>query len=460
MWIVREGSKLRLQAFLDTPGPALARVRGPPGSGRSAFVRTCVEGREGLRWFTVLSLDPAGQDALLRAAWHAGEEPVPAEPSSDGPLPVTDRLAQRRGVLLVVDDADLLHASPRAAISALWTESRRQALPLHLLLVERRTTADEPHAEWPADTPAADLELGPFEAPDLARALPEWSARDRLAAWAVFGGYPGRLKHLRVRERLARTIERTLLDPEGALHHEGVEVFRARFQKPERYQAIALALAQGARDWGGLREAVAAFESSSQLAPYLAALEAHGLVRVERSLDARANARNRRYRLADPFLASWHHLVLPRLGHPPGIPTPALPGSTNPTSVDEVVDRRAQEAFPHACRQFLRRAPRSILPAAARQTGALWGEGYDMPVAGVLSNGAPVYGSCVWGREAVGVDADALDAQVRRTRFGFGRESRVRVVFTAGPVADELRRREARDPLLRVITLEQVLSSS
>lgn len=448
-----------LRSFLDTPGPAIARVRGPSGCGRSALARSAVEGREGVRWVTVVPLDAAAQSAVLRAAWLSGEETANQATAKDDVLPIPAGLAERRGRVLVIDDADRLHPSLRVHLGALWAEARRAALPLHLVLIERDPAATDPWPEWASEA-ALEVTLGPFEAPDVAGALPDpWSARDKLATWAVFGGFPGRLKHLNARKGLRRTIERVFLDPDGALHHEGVREFDARFQKPERYHAIALALALGTRDWGGVRDAVGAFDSSNQLAPYLAALEAHGLVRVERSLDARPNARNRRYRLADPFLESWYRLVLPRLGHPPGIPTPPLPGQASAPSVDEIVEQRAMEAFPLACRQFLARAPRAVLPAPARQTGALWGDGYEIPVAGVLSNGAPVYGTCVWGREATPDDADALDGQVRQTRFGFGRESRVRIVFTQGPVANELRRREARDPLLRVISLEQVLSA-
>jgi hypothetical protein len=83
--------------------------------------------------------------------------------------------------------------------------------------------------------------------------------------------------------------------------------------------------------------------------------------------------------------------------------------------------------------------------ANARECGSLWGPGYDIPVAGVLGTGTPFYGRVVREGPGGGVpDLAALDAEVRETRYGFGRERRLRVLFLAGRVSSDLVREVAR----------------
>ena len=51
-------------------------------------------------------------------------------------------------------------------------------------------------------------------------------------------------------------------------------------------------------------------------------------------------------------------------------------------------------------------------------------------------------------RAATDDDATLLQSQMRATRYGFGREGRIRVLFTLDGATDALTRRAARDDLL------------
>jgi hypothetical protein len=409
-----------------------------------------------VRWWSCTPLDAAAQRALLTRAWLADERP--AEPDDDALLPLTERLAVgREPVALVVDDLDHLADAPgvAAALARLWHEARARALPLRLVLVGTAEglarLGDDGEGVGAVD--GLDLTVPALSAREVASALPGWSARDRFLAWAVFGGSPSTLRHLDPSLRLATNVQRLVLDPEGPLHEAGPAVLARLFLKPERYAALVRALAGGARDWGELRRAVTDFTSSSQLAPYMASLEDHGVVRAERSLDARPRSRNRRYHLTDPFPASWYRLVLPHVGSASGADAAAVWRE----HVRDDLEAWGEHLLPAACRDFLSRGAEEVLPAAAREVGGLWGDGYDLPVAGTLRTGAPLYGRCVWGRRATVADAEALAAEVRGTRYGFGREARLRALFTTGPVDHTLRRLEARDPHLLVVDLATIL---
>ena len=170
------------------------------------------------------------------------------------------------------------------------------------------------------------------------------------------------------------------------------------------------------------------------------------MVRTLRSLDAGPKSRARRYTVADPFIAFWYRFVLPsRYG--------AVGGEHDDRArVDELLrfirarmDTHVASVFPGICRQHVDHEALATLGSAARTSGALWGPDHEIPVAGILSSGAAIYGSCSWtspGRTTAPL-AD-LDALVSRTRYGFGRERRQRLIFTGAPPPAWLRRDVAR----------------
>jgi hypothetical protein len=456
MWIGRVEELTALAAALEAPGPVLVLVRGDTGMGRTALVRRALGTRHRTGWYEATPLAGALQLRLLRAAWLGSG----AEPEAGDAPPLPSALVQERepGVL-VLDAAEHLTEpdTVAAAIASAWTAARSQGIPLHLVLVGSRAAVDRLVGSVPslAAAAAVDVALRPLAPDELAGALPGWSSRDRLRAWAAFGGYPSRLRWLDPSSSLPANVQRAILDPEGPLHREGAAHLARAFQKPERYAGLVRALALGARDWGGLRDATPGFGASSQLAPYVASLDEHGIVRAERSLDARAGSRNRRYHLADPFQGFWHRSVLPRLG----ALTPRDVRAAWRREVRLELDAWSSRVFPHACRSFLVRRGDRLFQARAREAGGLWGEGYDIPVAATLRNGAIVYGRCVWSGAAGVADAGVLASQVRATRYGFGREARWRVLFVADGADHELMRESARDPLLEVVTLPRVLGA-
>ncbi len=74
------------------------------------------------------------------------------------------------------------------------------------------------------------------------------------------------------------------------------------------------------------------------------------------------------------------------------------------------------------------------LGANARESGSLWTNEYEIPAAGILTSGAAFYGACFWTAPQRGDDPlGPLDKAARETRYGFGREHRLRILFTSTP---------------------------
>jgi hypothetical protein len=376
---------------------------------------------------------------------------------------IADRIEETRDrTILVVDGFEhVLAARSRlpALLAAFWTRIRGHALPLHLVLVGSDPAAlGELSAEGAplAEMIALDLELGPLPYRDVTARLRAWPARDRVVAWAALGGLPSVVRRLDPAQGLAANLRGIVLDPDAPFLHAGTDILRRAVQSPARYASILMALGHGRREWGDIARAVPDFGSSGQLAPYLVRLEELRLIEPRRSLDAREGSRSRRYHPTDPFLGFWFRFVLPNLtelerGH-------AAEAWTR--RIRPFLDDYVRLHFGHLAREYVARYAEE-LPGTAREVGALWGSGWELDVAATLQGGAVCYGACSWEHSAVGEEAvGPIERALRESRYGYGRESRLEVVFHASGVAEDLMRRAAREDQIRLVGLEELLGTA
>ncbi len=450
------------------PGPALTLVTGRRGAGKTALLRaTFDETTAGSRilWYRAPPLPDAGQRALLAATVasfleeRAAEPPV-EPPDSDAPWPeILEPLdawlyRTRTPSVLVLDAWERLVGAERrlpGIVADFWAGVRRRGLPLHLVLASRpgevtdAFRGDGPLADWVGPV----LHLGPLPFREVVgRLAPDAPARDRIRLHAVIGGWPEVVARVPVGRSLERSLEEAVLGAKTPLLRWGQELLEREVQSPARYAALLRAVSRGEREWGGIRDAIPDFTSGGQMAPYLQRLEEMELLTVERSLDASPRSRRRRYRVNDPFVAFWFRFVLPHLGELERGEGSALWRERIRPRLDEHVGLQ----FPGLCREYLARHGDEALGAVAREAGGLWGAGYDLPVAATLRSGAVVYGSARWTGEAPGEEVvDAIEEDLGRTRYGFGREARLRVVFTVPDPAEGLLRRAARDEAVAVV---------
>lgn len=456
----------RLRDALAGPGPSVILVSGLRGVGKTSLLHHVTSDDPSAVYYLALDLPDLDHRRLLvrrLEGWAGDEAPLPG--TADWPelltavADVVDRT--RRRLVLVLDDAHRLVASRRRVSSLLaetWTRAvRARGLPIHLVLAGRSPHLGPALGESETGLGALrslEVRVEPLDFRRAAARVGGYAPVDRLRTWAVFGGHPLRLRHVDPSVTLTTNIQRTVLDPEGPLFLEGMRTLEDDLSSVARYVAVLRALGGGALEWGRIVEKASGVESGGQIAPYLARLEELGLVRAERSLDAGPRTRRRRYRIRDPFLAFWHRSVLPRVsqlgaGQGAGLRSDVVRGE---------LDAHMSLVFPMACREYLRRYADERLPAVAREVGGLWGDGYDMEVSGTLRTGPVVYGRAFWRDEALDREADdALAGEVRSTRYGFGREARIRLLVSRSGFAPDLSRRAARDRLLHLVGIEDLV---
>ena len=311
---------------------------------------------------------------------------------------------------------------------------------------------------------------GPPIAPEILRAEPPgfdavarrcsgWSADDVFAAYAIFGGGSRRLAALDPAARLSDNVIRLVLTPDAPLFSSPLHRVERLFQSPARYVAVMKALAGDAMTWKDLRQRLHALDGAGPLGPYLNRLAALDLVDVRTSLDAAPGGRRRRYALADPLDGFWWRFVLP-------LRSALLAGTLRPeaawrTRIEPELHRHVSQLLPRICREFVAAYGLGTPGTEAREIGALWGDGYDLPVAGKLGSGPIVYGDCHWHeRRPTEAWLDRIDEQLRNTRYGFGREARLRVLFTRVPPAEGLRQRLLRSDLARRIGPSEMVAAA
>lgn len=442
----------RLRGSLDARVASVVGVTGVRGAGKSALVRHVLTDFDHL----VLRVPPL-PDPLVRAEIMArvtaarnarGWSPHVEEdvPVWDDLMPGLLSLARPSGrpVVVVLDDVHRLgeaRARWLPALTEVIERARGEGRPLHVVLVGPRSAMPEAD-DLPPDCPDP-IVVGPLPLRVARTLLPGSRPVDMLRAYGVFGGIPSVLASIDRDVALGTNLRRVVLSAGGALNDTGGRWLEREVQAPARYYAVLRALAEGEVDWAGVHAGVPDLTRSGQLAPYLKKLEELGLVTSRRSLDATPASRSRRYALADPFLATWMRFAFP--GRHRAAEQGDQSGRAFATVDRGELDAHVATAFPRMCRQHMRYDAIETVGANARESGSLWGADYDIPVAGILTSGWAYYGSCEWSGSEAGRDTlTGLDRQLRETRYGFGRQARIRIVFTASTPPPDLQREIAR----------------
>lgn len=477
MTIVGRSRELgRLRSYLDARDPHLVVVSGIRGGGKSTLVRHAMEDFPGIVHVCPPLPDPEQRAALrLRIQALEGEGGSPATAIADdaGWEELLDALRRRlpsegRPFVLVLDDAHRLgEARSRYGVAVRRTLEQAGAggRPFHVVLVAPGGSLApddvlddrDPRTGRVQDAKirSAFLEVPPLPFRAASARLPGRRPHEKLRAYGVFGGIPRVLHELDASVTLGTNVRRLLLEPEAPLADAGARWLELDLQSPARYYAIMRTLARGEADWATVHAGVSDLTRSGQVAPYLKRLEELGLVESRRSLDASPRGRSRRYGLTDPFLAFSFRFVFPHRWEDPNLAD--VEGEPWSSWIRPALDEHVRGVFPLVCRQHMEHDAIETLGHAARESGSLWGPGYDLPVAGILTSGAPYYGVCRWTVAGGDEPFSDVDAALRETRYGFGRERRLRLVFTGRSTPAAVRREAARRRDGEVIDAEALL---
>jgi uncharacterized protein len=129
---------------------------------------------------------------------------------------------------------------------------------------------------------------------------------DALDAYLITGGLPMICQDWQRGQGLRDFLRGALLDPTSALLVSGERSLAAEFPAEIQARTVLSAIGTGERSWKGIRNELADGTgqpiAESSLANALRLLEAKRVIAVETPLSARSGEKERRYRVADPYL--------------------------------------------------------------------------------------------------------------------------------------------------------------
>ena len=476
-----------LRTELDKREARCLSVCGLPGAGTSSLVRRAADGYPGLHFRCPPRPDPLIRLELWkRIRCRQPDSDLAADPS--GPHRATPRTTDRKAgseipswsalfeellthatdgapFVVILDDAHRLQDARsrfEKGLAEALTEARASEVAFHVVLAGRAGAMPSvgQHVDITAPSLALDIDGLPLRA--AAPHLPGTRASDKIRAYAVFGGLPGVLAHLDTSVTVGTNVRRLLLPDHGPLADVPMSWLERSVQTVTRYVSVLEALCVGEAEWADLTRAIPDLTKSGQVAPYLKRLAELGFVRSRRSLDAAPRSRSTRYAITDPFLAFWVRFILPwRVSERASEIVPYYADEIRPGIRDHV-----QRMMPMLCRRHMEIDALETLGSNARDSGSIWGSAAEIPVAGTLGSGAIYYGACLWDppssrpRKPELTPLEHLDRAIRETRYGFGRQGRIRVVFTGRSTPTWLRREVARRDDARIVDATSLLGDA
>jgi hypothetical protein len=424
-FIGREQELASLREELDRERPSLLIVYGRRRVGKSTLLARAIADRDAIYYQATQVLGSMNLKLLKEEVARVLDAP---DPILDGVehwealLTYIGRLAsERSGLTLVLDEfpylCETVDALP-SIVQKVFDQLSQRGIPFNLILCGSQIAFMEEllgERNPLRGRQTYELDLPPLTYREASRFFPNWSPEERLAAYGVFGGMPYYLQLCEPSRSLRENVEDVVLQSGAPLHNEAFNVLRAELTSPTRYATILEAIGSGCTTTGDILGRVRDITSASALAPYIAKLEALRLIRITRSLDASPKARNRRYYIADPYLAFWYRFGLPNSS---ALAT-GYASEVYDHAIQPYFDSYMGEIFEWIAHQFVASYGREILPAASRETGKIWGANYDIDVVAKLLDETVVFGECKWWNSEVGANVlRDLERDTRETSYG------------------------------------------
>ena len=238
----------------------------------------------------------------------------------------------------------------------------------------------------------------PFAA--LQEFLPDWSADERVAGYAVVGGVPAYLEWLHPTLSLSDNVRQVILAPGSMWVAEPTFLLYDEVREPATHLAILKAIGAGNHTLSEISDA--ALVSKAHLSAYLARLQELRL--VERRLPVsippakRRRSRSGRYHLSDPYFRFYFRFLAPNQDELTYHPDLVLPRIR-----DGLRAFVGMTAFEELSRQWVTDQGRAgKLPLPVQEVGSHWSRAVQVDVVAInWAERAILLGECKWGARNV-----------------------------------------------------------
>ncbi len=410
MFVDRQAELAFLNAVLERKRPTAAQfilLYGRRRVGKTVLLRHWAEQAGIPHTYWAAEKEPAALQRRKLFARFLGVEPARAasfDSWADAWQAIAAFLGDRRHLLILDEFTYAVEADP-AMLSSLQHAWDQQFKDSQAVLVLCGSHVHAMEALQSRQSPLFGRLTGqwwlqplPFAA--LREFLPQWSAEERVAAYAVAGGVPAYLEWLDPDLSLGDNIQRVILAPGSMWVAEPAFLLYDEIREPATHLAILKAIGAGNHSLSEIADA--ALVGKPHLSAYLARLQELRL--VERRLPvtvppaARRLARSGRYHLSDPYFRFYFRFIAPNQDELAYRPEAVLPRIREGLRAFVGLT-----AFEELCRQWVATQGRAgRLPLALQEVGSHWSRAVQADVVAVDWAGrAILLGECKWGAEPV-----------------------------------------------------------
>ncbi len=310
-------------------------------------------------------------------------------------------LAQSERLALLIDEFTyLLEIDPgiAAQLQNLWdhTLSRTNLMLVicgsHLGMMLRHALSYQAPLYGRA---TAALRLQPLPFGLTTRYFPGYSADERVAIYAIWGGIPAYWERIDLTRSLSDNIRNELLTANNLMQAEPRLLLHDFISDPHNYVGVFRAIANDART----QKEIAAFTGLAQghISQYLSVLQDAGFVERRVPLTQAERSRLGRYYIVDPYLRFYYRFLANRQAQIAlGIQEQSLAEISR-----HLRDFIGANTWEEICREWLLRASaHGAFPVSVDQVGSTWTRTAQVDVVGVNSMEKTLaLGECKWGVE-------------------------------------------------------------
>lgn len=242
--------------------------------------------------------------------------------------------------------------------------------------------------------------LQPLPFYTLATFFPNWSAAERVAAYAIMGGIPAYFKWLDPSLSLVENIRQRIVFPGSMFLGEPALLLYDEVREPQSYLAILKAIGAGCHTLDEISNEC--LIGKNNLSAYLVRLQ--DLKFIERRVPAtiptakRHRSRQGRYHIIDPYFRFFFRFIAPF-------------HETIPFDLDPVMGKVQQElrafvgqtSFEELAQQWVRQqAKQGTLPFLPERIGSHWSRSVQIDVVGInWQTHQLLLGECKWGEQII-----------------------------------------------------------
>lgn len=422
MFVGRKRELARLEAEYRSRGSAFVPIYGRRRVGKTELIRRFIADKSAI--FHVGKVAPPGpqrREFLVQAARLLDEPLIAQLPADDWrqALELLDRFDSTRGKLVLVFDEFqwTAQASPElpSLLQELWDRRWRDSGHMFLILcgsyvgfMEREVLGRQSPL---FGRRTAQLRLEPFRFDEAALFHPRWSREDQARAYFVCGGVPAYLRRFDDGRSVEVNIREQILSPTAAMHREPEFLLREELREVERYFAVLMAVAMGARTMKDVSRETDIDERG--LYYYVQQLVELGYLERQHPLSTRRAKSRRKFRLVlrDPLLKFWFRFVFPDQSHL---------AEVGPNAYFRDVVRTALPSyfgvcFESLCREALPRIYEREGVTTAYEVGGYWDKKVQIDLVGMRDDDWTDLGECKWGPVSSGKRlAEELASKAKR----------------------------------------------